>query len=145
MLSIEEINKAIKVATDARKNAFAFKTNHPFGACIVTTDREFFGGCNTEGVISSLGVCAEMSAIDHAVVHGKYQFTALFVVDDKITFPCGACLQYLSQFYQTGGEEITVFAAKESGGYETKTLSELLPNKFISASFDKKIKEYKNK
>ncbi|MFA6518036.1 MAG: cytidine deaminase [Candidatus Shapirobacteria bacterium] len=142
-LSEIEIKKMIAVAIEARGNAFAPKSKHKIGACILTTDGEYFGGCNTEGIISSLGVCAEMSAIDHAVVHGKYEFRALAVVDEKITYPCGACRQYLGQFYQVNDEDIPIIVAKENGEYKISSLLKLLPEVFLTTTFKEKIRAFK--
>jgi cytidine deaminase len=132
MITKEEIKTLIEIASETRKHAVAIKSGHGLGAAIMTMEGEKFGGCNIEGVISSLGVCAEMAAIDHAVVHGKYKFKALAVVDDVITWPCGACLQYLTQFYQFNEEKIEIIAANEKGEYEIKNLDELLPKKYES-------------
>lgn len=142
MLSTEEITTLIAKSQAIRKNAFSFKSGHSFGACVLTESGEYFEGVNVEGVISSLGVCAEMAAFDHAMIHGKYGFKALCVADDEITFPCGACLQYMTQFAQINDGDIEVIATDMDGNYETKKLSELLPTRFISKSFDEKIKQY---
>lgn len=145
-LTETEITKMIAVAREARENAFVPKSKHKLGACILTTDGEYFGGCNTEAVISGLGVCAEMSAIDHAVVHGKYQFKALAVVDrENLTYPCGACRQYLAQFAQTNGLDIKIVVANESGKYQLTSLEKELSHIYKSTTFAQVITEYKNK
>lgn len=61
-LSEEEIKKMIEVARETRENAFVPRSGYKVGACILSLDGGFFGGCNTESIISSLGVCAEMSS-----------------------------------------------------------------------------------
>jgi cytidine deaminase len=143
-LSEIEIKKMIGVAIEVRKNAFSFKSGHSIGACVLTRKGEYFGGCNTEGVISSMGVCAEMSAIDHAVIHGSYQFKAIAVIDQsKFVYPCGACRQYMAQFYQVDSEDIWVIVAKESGEYKKSTLLKLLPEAFLTTTFKEKIRAFK--
>jgi cytidine deaminase len=145
MVTEAEFELLRQAAFGARENAMSYKSGHSFGAAVLTTNGEVFPGCNTEGLISSLGVCAEMSAMDHAVVHGQYNFKALLVADETIQFPCGACLQYLTQFYQTSDIDIEIIGCDINGNKEIKHLSELLPLKFISKTFDIKLKEYKNK
>ncbi|MFZ2152675.1 MAG: cytidine deaminase [Microgenomates group bacterium] len=145
MLTTKEINSLIVTAKIARDKAFSFKSGHSFGAAVLTSDNEIYGGCNSEGVISSLGVCAEMSAIDHAVVHGNYDFKAICVVDDNITYPCGACLQYLTQFSQVNDCDFEIIASDMNSNFEIKKLSELLPKQFKSKSFDTKIKLFHKK
>jgi cytidine deaminase len=56
------------------KNAYAVVSSFPVGAAVLTSKGNVFQGCNTESVISGMGVCAERSAIDHAVACGEYLF-----------------------------------------------------------------------
>ena len=143
-LNKEEIGRMIKMAKISRNNAFVYRSKHRIGAAVLTTEGEVFGGCNTESNISSLGVCAEMSAVDHAVVHGKYEFRALAVVDKKMTYPCGACLQYLTLFSQINSIDFDIIVSNTKGKYKIEKLSKLLPHEYISAN-NSKIKKYKNK
>ncbi len=142
MLKKEEIKKLIEVARQARENAFVHRSEHKIGAAVLTEDGEYFGGCNTESVISGLGVCAEVSAMDHAVVHGKYRFRALLVMDEKKTYPCGACLQYLSLFEQVSGKDVYVVVADVSGKTSVKKLSKLLPHRYKTESGLEEIRKY---
>lgn len=146
MLTDNEVRKLIEVAKQAEDNAFIFKSNHAFGAAVITTDGEYFGGCNIDGVISSLGKCAEVVALDSAVANGKYNIKAILVVDEEeFVFPCGSCLQYLGQFYQTNGSDIEVVAAREDGQFQSRKLTELLPTIYLSSSFESELKKFKNK
>jgi cytidine deaminase len=111
----------------------------------LSTDGDYFGGCNTENSISGLGTCAERSALDHAVIHGKYQFKALALVYKKIIYPCGACLQYLTQFSQVNSHDIDIILSDLKGNYKTHSLSELLPHGFKTTKNIKKIKSFSNK
>lgn len=145
MLTSEEINKLVETAQKARINAMDFKSKHAIGAAVLTGAGNCFGGCNIDAVISSQGTCAEALAINHAVAHGECEIKAIGVIDDKFTFPCGACLQYLCQFSQVSGKEIEVVVIASDGKYEIKTLSELLPNKFISKTFATELESYAGK
>lgn len=144
-LSLIEIDNLLKVAKESRNNAFVPKSGHKIGAAILSTDGDYFGGCNVESNISGLGVCAERSAIDHAVIHGKYRFEAVLVMDEEKTFPCGACLQYLVWFSQTNNRDIKIIVADTNRKYKIFSLSELLPHKYLSKTKISKIKKYKNK
>ena len=146
MITKEEINKMLQVANLTEDNAFIFKSNHAFGAAVLTTDGEIFGGCNVDGIISGQGTCAETMALNHAVAHGKYNIKAVMVVDEKeFIYPCGVCLQYICQFYQTTEQEIEIVSAKQNGEYQIRTLTELLPNRYISKTFSEELKTYINK
>jgi cytidine deaminase len=148
-LSEIEIRKMIAVACEARENAFVIRSLHQFGACVITEEGELFGGCNIENTISGMGVCTERAAIDNAVVHGKYRFKGIAIVDDSevLVYPCGACREYLAQFSQTNDVDLEVILAKSETKYVVKKISQLLPNMFVSKSETtrNKIKSYKNK
>ncbi len=145
MSANEQILPLIQKAKTALENAFTPLGESKSGACVLTTDGEMFEGCNIGSVISGLGVCAERAAIDHAVVHGKYEFAALAVVREDGSQPCGACLQYLMQFYAISEKEITIIAANTKGDFQMHTLFELLPFGYVSEKRKETIKEYKKK
>lgn len=118
MINEKTIREMLACATQAKKNAFVIRSGHKLGACVLTSDGELYSGCNTESIVMGLGLCAEQSAINHAVAHGKYQFRAVAVVDTQPTLPCGVCLQYLMQFFQIDQHDIAIIAASEDGGCE---------------------------
>ena len=146
MLTHEEIKLMIKVASEAEENAFIFKSKHAFGAAVLTTEGDAYGGCNIDGIISSMGICAEMNAMNHAAIHGKYRFKALLILDEKkFVYPCGTCLQYLSQFSQTNNCDIEVVSAMTNGECQIKRLSELLPERYLTSSFRGALEKFRNK
>ena len=146
MITKEEINKLIALANTSEKNAYIFKSHHAFGAAVLTMDGEMYGGCNIDGVISSLGSCAEIVALHHATAHGKYGIKAVLVIDEnKHIFPCGTCLQFICQFQQSSEEGIKIISAKTNGEYLIKDLKELLPEGYFSSTFDETLKMFKNK
>ncbi len=100
----------ITAAKEALKNAYTIMSNFPVGAAVLTTKGNIYKGCNTESVISGMGVCAERSAIDHAVANGEYCFTAIAInaPTDKPTPPCGMCRQYIGEFSQVSEENIKI-------------------------------------
>src|ERR1700704_1222187 len=122
MISDKEIQLLIEKAKLVRENAFVPHSRHKIGACVLSTDGKYFEGCTIEGIISGLGICAERAAIDHAVIHGHYQFKAIVTFDTLLTFPCGACLQYMLEFYQVTNKEITIITADEEGNYKRNSL-----------------------
>lgn len=137
-----QIVKAIKIAKNVRSNAFVLKHN-PKGACVITDDNKFYGGCNIESNVSGLGLCAERCAIDHAVVHGNYDFKAIVVYDDSVpTYPCGACLQYLNLFTQINGANLQIISAHSVDDYTQFSFKELLPMNYISRSSEGLLKKY---
>jgi cytidine deaminase len=108
------------------------------GAAVLTEDGKVYGGCNVESWVSGLGICAERNAINHAVLHGNKRIREVAVVTDAKNEgeikPCGACLQYISDFAES--PEIKIVMAKVEKAkvlFETvkvKTLRELFPEPF---------------
>lgn len=142
MLAQSVIQNLIKTAKLTRRHTFSHVSNHKIGASVLTADGFYFGGCITKGFISGLGICAERSAINHAVVHGHYQFRALCVVDTSLTYPCGACLQFLMQFYQVDYRDIDIIIADIHGKYKITSLLELLPHGYQTTKNLRRIKKY---
>ena len=145
MIGEEEIKKLRETASTARNNAFVPRSGHKIGASILSIDGKYFGGCNIESNISGLGSCAERVAIDNAVSSGKYEFLALFILDEEITMPCGACLQYLLEFYFITDQDIAIISSDLEGNIKNYSLLELLPKGYLPHSDIEKIKSYKNK
>jgi len=124
-------------ATKALKNAYVL-WGFGVGAAVLAGDGKIYGGCNVESWISGLGVCAERCAIQHAVLHGNRKIREIAVVVDAENKseikPCGACLQYISDFAENS--EIKIVTAKVGDGkilFETvkvNRLRELLPSPF---------------
>lgn len=144
MLEKIEIEKLIEVAKAARQNAFVFRVGAK-GAAVLTTNGEYYGGCNVEGIISSQGDCAEVSAIYHAVNHGNYEFKAIAIVDDHQSFPCGSCLQFISLFSQINDYPVEIVVSDLEGNHQVKSLAELLPHRYLTTDNLEKIKSFKNK
>ncbi len=57
----------IQAAKRGMANAYCPVTGFPVGAAVLTAAGNIYQGCNVQSVISGMGVCAERSAIDHAV------------------------------------------------------------------------------
>ena len=93
MLDQTTLDKMIAAARQAMSRAHAPVSGFPVGAALLTASGEIFPGCNTESIIAGLGTCAERSAVDHAVIHGFKNFSAIMIVSTKSDplYPCGAC------------------------------------------------------
>ena len=125
----------IRLAEEARKNAYAPYSGYTVGAALLSVDGTVSVGCNVENASYGATICAERAAVTRAVADGKRDFIALAVVGGKAgriseTFfdPCGICRQFLREFCRDDfrvligrGEEIVCH-----------TLGELLPNSFSS-------------
>jgi cytidine deaminase len=117
-------------AREARANAYAPYSRFPVGAALLAADGRVFTGCNVENASYGLTNCAERVAIGSAVSAGAREFAAIAVIgpeDAQPCAPCGACRQVL---YEFGAELPVIFPSGDAGGYQVRTMGELLPGAF---------------
>ncbi len=116
----------IQKAREALKNAYAPYSRFKVGAAVLTEDGEIYTGCNVENASYGLTVCAERVAIFTAVSDGKTKIEAVGVVidDEGEAYPCGACLQVMSEF---GVKRVLL---GNHNGFKEYRFSDLLPKAF---------------
>ncbi len=91
-------------AVKAAEKSYSKYSHFTVGAALLTKDGKIFTGCNIENASYSLTVCAERTAVFKAVSEGYTDFEAIAIAGSgnedfsKPCFPCGACLQVLSEF-----------------------------------------------
>jgi cytidine deaminase len=127
----------INLLEEARKAAelsYSPYSNFRVGAA-VCADGMVFHGTNIENASSNLGICAERVAIANAVIHGAspIEGIAVFCVDahkdsrgkvkEAQTFPCGACLQWISELAPNAW-------IVTNGGKKIYQITDLLPKPF---------------
>ncbi|MEF8873530.1 MAG: cytidine deaminase [Candidatus Thermoplasmatota archaeon] len=125
---MEEEEKLIEKAKEARKNAYAPYSEFKVGAAVLTLDGEIYTGCNVENSSYGLSICAERVAIFNAVSDGKRDLEAVAVIADtqEVVAPCGACRQVIFEL----NENMDVIMADMSGNRSIKSIDELLVNGF---------------
>ncbi|MCB1692695.1 MAG: cytidine deaminase [Pseudomonadales bacterium] len=126
-MDADALSGLVDLARRTMKNAYVPVTGFPVGAAVLSKNGQMFGGCNTQSVISGMGVCAERSAIDHAVVNGHYCFDAIAVVStlEEPIAPCGMCLQYIGEFSQVADGDIEILMVGASGHLERSSIRKL--------------------
>ncbi|GAB4520811.1 MAG: cytidine deaminase [Anaerolineales bacterium] len=129
-ISQETIQMLIAHAAQVRRNAYAPYSNYPVGAALLADDDTVYTGVNVENAAYPSGMCAERSAVFHAVSDGQRHFRALALVTDNGGAPCGACRQVLAEF----GLDLPLFIADGDGNLlEAISLRDLLPRAFTPA------------
>ena len=127
------------------ENAYAIVNNFRVGAAVLTAKGKIYQGCNTQSVISGIGVCAERSAIDHAVACGEYVFEAIAVTSQLETpiTPCGMCLQYIGEFSQVAGHDIVILMVGSAGTVQESSVYKMLPVIFGPADLHLDVSRYR--
>ena len=136
---LENFQKLIKKAIEARKFAYAPYSGFCVGAALLTADGEIFTGCNVENAAYSPTNCAERTAVFKAVSEGKKDFIAIAIIGglghegktENYTAPCGVCRQVLAEF---NDGSMKVILAKDENDFKEYTLAELLPLSFTPKS-----------
>lgn len=124
----------IKLAIEAKKNAYVPYSHFKVGAALLTKTGEVFKGANVECSSYGMTICAERCALAKAVSEGYKEFTKIALVgglEDELiyTTPCGACRQFLADFNQ---DMCVIMGYLKNGKIEYKEmkLQELLPETF---------------
>ena len=117
----------ISYAKKAMGNAYAPYSGFSVGAALLSADGEVFTGCNVENSSFGATICAERCAVLKAVSEGCTSFTKIAIVSssDDLTYPCGICRQFLSEFMEDG-EVILCDSEGNIKEYSLDTLSPFL-------------------
>jgi len=120
-------DKLIEAAQKACKFSYSPYSNFRVGAAILTEDNQIFTGTNVENASLGLTICAERAAVFNALSHGyrKFKMLAVYTPTDMPVYPCGACLQVISEFC----DNLIIIIVWKQGKLRT-TLNTLLTHPF---------------
>src|SRR5215813_1911064 len=138
-------DELIQAAKNGMHNAYVVVTNFAVGAAVLTRKGHIYQGCNTQSVISGMGVCAERSAIDHAIACGEYVFEAIAVTSrlENPIAPCGMCLQYIGEFSQIAEQDIPIIMVGSTGQINESSVRRMLPVIFGPVDLNLDVSRYR--
>jgi cytidine deaminase len=118
----------VQAAAAAREQAYAPYSRFAVGAAVLMEDGSIHAAANCENCVPALSICAERSAVTHAVSAGLRRPQALAVVaaGSPPSRPCGLCRQTLAEF----AAELPILLCNLAGEREELSLSELFPQPF---------------
>ncbi len=121
-------NKLIVAARKVLKNSYSPYSKFAVGAALLGTDQAVYTGTNVENGSYGLTICAERSALFAGVAAGCRKFSAMAVVSnsERHPYPCGACLQVLSEF----SSKLSIVLVNRDGAVEETSLEKLLTTPF---------------
>lgn len=122
-------NELIKAAEAMLDKAYAPYSGFRVGAALLCADGRVFSGCNVENASYGGTICAERTAALKAVSEGAREFKAIAIVSGAgdLTFPCGICRQFLSEF---ACDDFRVILRDKNGNIVSFSFEELLPHSF---------------
>ncbi|KAF5361847.1 hypothetical protein D9756_002071 [Leucocoprinus leucothites] len=147
-LSIEDREKLIQAAFEAKEGSYSRYSNFPVGAALLAVDGTIIKGANIENASYGGTICAERTALVKAVSEGTRKFIALAVTSNvkSAISPCGMCRQFIREFCANDmpillvpadyPQEGKVKPGSSAGGVVETTLGELLPMSFGPEDLD---------
>ena len=125
--SVVSAETLMRLALEARENAYAPYSGFKVGAACLSERDEIAVGCNVENASYGLTQCAERSALASSRVSGHAQTVAIAVAGEasRSCFPCGACRQVI---YERNPRMLVVVVGKITP--EVFAIDELLPFAF---------------
>ncbi len=132
MFNSEDENKEnlllIEKAKEAKENSYSPYSKFRVGAALLTEDNQIFLGCNIENSSYGATICAERTAISKAVSSSVRDFKKIAIVSDldDLTYPCGICLQVMSEFMPNG----KIILQDKNKKIHSYNVSDFLPNCF---------------
>ena len=124
----------VQQAISAMGKAYAPYSGYKVGAALLCKDGTVYQGCNIENASYSPTICAERTAFAKAVSEGQRKFAAIAICGGKdgriegLFPPCGVCRQVMREFCEQDFQIYMI--SSQAGDYETRTLSQLLPDSF---------------
>jgi cytidine deaminase len=121
------VGDLIAEARAAAGNAYAPFSRFRVGAVVVDAEGNHYAGANVENSAYGSGICAEASAIAHAVSSGarKLDTVAVSCIDaTEPGYPCGNCRQLMVEF------RVDRVIVDGPDGPSVHTLEELIPHGF---------------
>ena len=140
-LTLDEKKALIRMALEAREQAYVPYSDFMVGAALRAEDGRIFTGCNVENAAFTPTSCAERTALFKAVAEGVTRFTDIAVVgarrgevNKQITSPCGVCRQVMQEFC---APSFMIYMGRSDGTYVAESLGAMLPYGFTADKYMK--------
>ncbi len=118
----------VKMAEEARKNAFCPYLQYPVGAALLASNGKFYSGCNVESAVFQT-THAEKNAIDSMAADGGRKILALCCMAKNGGIPCAECRQFIWEFCG-GDSSVKIIGVDSKGSIAIFTIGELYPYPF---------------
>ncbi len=128
MIEIEKIFNELFILLN---NSYSPYSNFKVSAIVQGEDNILYKGVNVENASFGATICAERSAITNCITNGNKKIKSIFLLTDSFdfNFPCGICLQFISEFLEDEGD---IFIFSKSNKYKKYKLNQLILSAFNS-------------
>ena len=130
-----ENEELLNIAMKAQEKSYSPYSKYRVGAALLGKDGEVYTGTNVENASFGATNCAERTAFFKAVSFGIREFEkiAISVDSDNIGYPCGLCLQVMSEFCDN---DFKIIVSNRLGEFKEERLGNLLPSAFRKKELD---------
>lgn len=118
----------IQKAQEAQSQSYSPYSHVTVGAALLTKQGNIYLGANIENSSYGATVCAERTAMFQAILNKDLDFEAIAITSnlEDFAFPCGICLQVMSEF----SKDLTIIITNKKGDTISKKINEMLPYAF---------------
>ncbi|MDY3006931.1 cytidine deaminase [Anaerococcus porci] len=133
---MKEIKELIKIAIDNKKNSYSPYSKFRVSSVVLTKNGNIYKGVNIENAAYSVTLCAERSALSSAISEGDRDIDTIVITGDSdLTFPCGTCRQFMSEFLD---DDSKIVIANSVDDYKVYGISDFLPYNFSKKDLEDK-------
>lgn len=137
-LQIEEASPVLKElfgkALSAQSSSHSPYSQFPVGAALLLASGQMYKGSNQENAAFPSGLCAERTALFYAKADRPDDPVEALVISvsehsEQVPFPCGGCLQAISEYEEKQGSPIHIYMLDPKGekAWEARGVRNLLP------------------
>lgn len=126
------VQRLLEEARLASTLAYAPYSKFTVGAAILGKNGKVYRGFNVENASYGLTLCAERTAVVHALADRCREWEMIAVVSPSSVSPCGSCRQFLAEF--DGQLPVWIGALDASLPLRMFTLAQLLPDAMNSSA-----------
>lgn len=125
-----DIEKIFSTLNDLLLNSYSPYSNFQVASIVEGNDGKFYYGVNIENASFGATICAERNAISSSISNGNKSVKNIYLLTnaDKFIYPCGICLQFISEFLDSDG---LIYIFTKNKQYKQYKLSELILAPFI--------------
>lgn len=132
-----EVQKLIQLAQRAQEGSHSPYSNFPVGAALHLAGGQMYAASNQENAAYPSGLCAERAALFYAKAQAPKKAIQALVVSvsphsERLPFPCGSCLQVISEYEQKQEQPIDIYLVQPGGEevWQAAGIQHLLPFAF---------------
>lgn len=132
-----EYQKLVREAAQALNGSYAPYSHFPVGAALLLHDGTIVKGANQENAAYPSGLCAERTALFYAGANYTDTIIKALAVTvknsiDSFPFPCGSCLQVMSEYQEKQQASIDILMIHPQSGEVllSRGIQNLLPFAF---------------